>query len=151
MPDKKISELDNAAALTGAEEVPIVQTSTTKKMLVKDVSNKLIVKAKTATGAETVDLDDSDYDNMHIMKLSWTGAAGTATYTLPDATASKNTNRIIRFISDNTYTNSTKVNLTPAASQTLDNSSSAYTINKAYEGIAVWSDGNEWFIIQKKA
>tara|TARA_B110000503_G_C7133139_1_gene407651 strand:- start:1055 stop:1162 length:108 start_codon:yes stop_codon:yes gene_type:complete len=29
--------------------------------------------------------------------------------------------------------------------------SAAYVINKTYEGIQVWTDGTEWFIIQKKA
>jgi hypothetical protein len=33
----------------------------------------------------------------------------------------------------------------------LDGSTAAYVINKAFEGIQVWSDGVEWFIIQKKA
>jgi len=85
------------------------------------------------------------------MKLSWTGGSGTAVYTLPDATTSNNTNRFIRFISDSTFATNTHVDLTPAAGQKLDDSSNAYRINKAYEGIAIWSDGTEWFVIQKKA
>ena len=32
-----------------------------------------------------------------------------------------------------------------------DGGASSYTINKAYEGIMVWSDGVEWYRIQTKA
>ena len=46
---------------------------------------------------------------------------------------------------------STRVELTPTGSDTLDGISGAYVINKTYEGVQVWSDGIEWFIIQKKA
>lgn len=149
MADKKISELTDAATLTGAEQVPIVQTSTTKKTTVLDLVGKMIVVSKTATAGETVDLDASTYDNAQMIKLSWSGANGTAVYTLPDATA--HTNRMIRFISDSTFHNNTHVELTPKSGQTLDNSTDDYDVNKAYEGIAIWSDGSEWFVIQKKA
>ncbi len=67
---------------------------------------------------------------------------------LPDATT--NVNRLIRFISDTTFTTNTKVNLTAINSQTIDGSTDAYIINKEYEGVQLWSDGTEWFIIQKK-
>ena len=66
-------------------------------------------------------------------------------------TTSTNTNRAFRIITDSTYTTNTKADLTPIAGQTLDGSSDAYRINKAYEGIKVFSNGVEWFIIQKKA
>lgn len=149
MPDKKISELTSASALTGQEVVPIVQSSSTKKTTTHDISNKYISKAQTAQAGSDVDLDGSDYDYVKIIKLSWSGENGTAVYTLPDAT--NHTDRIIRFISDSTFHNSTHVELTPKGGQNLDGSANDYDINKAYEGIAVWSDGTEWFIIQKKA
>lgn len=148
MADKKISQLTSATALTGAEELPIVQSSTTKKVAVKDF-NKLITVSKTASAGETVDLDSTTYANAQMIKLSWSGATGTAVYTLPDATTS--TNRKIRFISDSTVSASKHIELTPKSGQNLDGSSNDYNINKAYEGIAVWSDGTEWFVIQKKA
>jgi len=163
MADKKISELTAASALTGTEVIPLVQSSTTKKgtvdniksytepLAVKKAQKYLTPTAKTAQASETVDLGGSAYDDMVIMKLSWTGGSGTAVYTLPDATTSNNTNRFIRFISDSTFATNTHVDLTPAAGQKLDDSSNAYRINKAYEGIAIWSDGTEWFVIQKKA
>ena len=75
------------------------------------------------------------------------GGSGTATYTLPTATSS--TNRVIRFISDSSFETNTRVDITPAGSDNLDGANTA-TINKDYEGIALWSDGTEWFVIQKK-
>lgn len=148
MADKKISELSDATTLTGEEQIPLVQSSATKKVTVSSF-NKLIAVSKTATAGETVDLDSSTYDYAQLIKLSWSGAAGTAVYTLPDATA--HTNRKIRFISDSTLSTNTHIEITPATGQNLDGSTSAYDINKEYEGIAIWSDGTEWFIIQKKA
>ena len=99
----------------------------------------------------TIDLGDSTYNNAEIIVLSWSGASDTIELTLPDATTSTNTNRAFRIITDSTYTTNTKADLTPIAGQTLDGSSDAYRINKAYEGIKVFSNGVEWFIIQKKA
>ena len=148
MADKKISELTAATTLTGSEEIPLVQSSSTKKVAVKDL-NKLITVSKTASADETVDLDSSTYENAQMIKLSWSGGNGTAVYTLPDATTSSN--RKIRFISDSTIASSKHIELTPKSGQNLDGSTDDYNINKAYEGIAVWSDGTEWFIIQKKA
>tara|TARA_S200002703_G_scaffold144000_1_gene137362 strand:- start:85 stop:534 length:450 start_codon:yes stop_codon:yes gene_type:complete len=149
MADKKISELTTATTLTGAEQIPLVQSTTTKKTTVADITNKLIVVSKTATASEAVDLSGSTYTNAHLIKLTWSGGAGTAVYTLP--TASSSTNRILRFISDSTFASNTHVDVTPASSDNLDGSTDAYRINKAFEGVAIWSDGTEWFIIQKKA
>lgn len=149
MADKKISELTTATTLTGAEQIPLVQSTTTKKTTVADITNKLIVVSKTATASEAVDLSGSTYTNAHLIKLTWSGGAGTAVYTLPSASSS--TNRILRFISDSTFASNTHVDVTPASSDNLDGSTDAYRINKAFEGVAIWSDGTEWFIIQKKA
>ena len=151
MADKKISELTAASTLTGTEIVPLVQSSTTKKATINDITNHIITVSKTVTAGETVDLGDSAYQNAMMVKLTWSGVTGTATYTLPDATSSNSTNRVLRFITDSTFSSATRVDLTPASEQNLDGSTSAYEINKDYEGIAVWSDGSEWFIIQKKA
>ena len=97
----------------------------------------------------TIDLCDSTYDDAELIVLTWSGATGTMELTLPSATT--NTNRVIRLISDATFTTSTHADLTPASGQTLDGASSAYRINKEYEGITVWSNGTEWFIIQAKS
>lgn len=149
MADKKISQLTSTTTLTGTEQVPMVQSGSTVKTTVQDLVGKMIVVAKTATASESVDLDSSTYANAQMIKLTWSGASGTATYTLPSA--SDSTNRMLRFISDSTFASNTHVDITPASGDDLDGSTNAYRINKAYEGIAVWSDGTEWYIIQKKA
>jgi len=146
MADKRISALDTATTLGGTEQLPLVQSGTTKKTTVNGIKNYLIATNITAQASVNVDL--ADYPDAHIVHLSWSGANGTATYTLP--TAASSTNRKIRFITDNTFDTNTRVDLTPASGDTLDGTG-AYEINKAYEGIAIWSDGTEWFIIQKKA
>lgn len=145
--DKKISQLGDASALQGDETFPIVQSSTTKKATLHQVKNYIVAQHLTAQA--DVDVDLGSYTTVRMFKFSWTGGNGTAIYTLPDATT--NTNRLIRFIADSSFTSSKHVDLTPIDGQNLDGSSSAYRINKDYEGIAILSDGVEWFIIQKKA
>lgn len=152
MADKKISELTAATALQGNELIPVVQSSTTKYSTIKDIVNYLKPTTLTVSVAGgTVDLGNSTYANSELIVLSWSGATGTVELTLPDATATNSTNRIIRIISDSTFTTSTHADLTPASGQNLDGVTTAYRINKAYEGITVWSNGTEWFVIQAKA
>ena len=152
MADKKISELTAATALQGNELIPVVQSSTTKYSTIKDIVNYLKPTTLTVSVAGgTVDLGSSTYANSELIVLSWSGATGTIELTLPDATATNSTNRIIRIISDSTFSSSTHADLTPASGQNLDGVTTAYRINKAYEGITVWSNGTEWFVIQAKA
>jgi len=149
MANKKISQLGDASALQGDETFPVVQSSTTKKATLHQVKNYIIAEHLTAQA--DVDVDLGSYTTTRMFKFSWTGDNGTAIYTLPDATT--NTNRIIRFIADSSFTSSKHIDLTPIDGQNIDGGASGnkYRINKDYEGIAIWSDGSEWFIIQKKA
>lgn len=149
MADKKISELGNASSLTGEEQVPLVQSDTTKKTTINDIKNYMKAVHITAQAGVNIQLSDAAYADANVIKYSWTGSSGTAVHTLPGAAASEN--RVIRFISDSTFSPSNHVDITPASGETLDGSSNNYRINKDYEGIQVWSDGIEWFIIQKKA
>ena len=150
MANKKISALSAATALQGTELIPVVQSSETKYTTVKDIVNYLVPTALTVSVAGgTIDLGSSTYANSELIVLTWSGATGTMELTLPSATT--NTNRVIRLISDTTFQSSTHADLTPVSTQTLDGSSSAYRINKEYEGITVWSNGTEWFIIQSKS
>ena len=158
MSDKKISDLTNVAAanITGAEEIAIVQSSETKKSNLTNVQsfivNHLDPTALTVSVAGgTIDLNDAAYDEAELIVLTWSGVNGTVELTLPDATAAKNLNRSKRIISDSSFSTATHADLTPRAGQTLDGSSSAFRINKAYEGIKIWCNGTEWFIIQAKA
>jgi hypothetical protein len=155
MSDKKISQLNAITDLTNNDEFVVVDSGETKKILFsnlqKEIVNYLAPTSITVSATNNVDLDSSTFHNSEIIKLSWSGGAGNMTMTLPDCTSTNNTNRAMRFISDSTFSTNTRVYLKPATGQNLDGSTNYYEINKSYEGIKVWSDGTEWFIIQKKA
>ena len=157
MSDKKISQLTsvNASNITGAEELPIVQSSETKKTSLEDVQhyvvNHLTPITLTVSDGNTYDLGAEIYDEAELIVISWSGGNGTATITLPDVTLAKNLNRTKRIITDSTFHNSTHAELTPLGSQNLDGNNTSFDLNRAYEGIKVWGNGTEWFIIQKKA
>jgi hypothetical protein len=147
---KKISQLNAATELQGPETFAVVQSNETKKGTISQVINYIHATNITVSSGDTVDLDDAAYDDTRLIKLTWSGASGNMTMTLPDATTSKNTNRLIRFVTNGGFNTNTRVNLTPLAGQELDGSSSSYELNVAYEGLMLWSSGTEWIIIQKK-
>ena len=148
---KKISQLNAATELQGTETFAVVQSNETKKGTISQVINYIHATNITVSSGDTIDLDDAAYDDTRLVKLTWTGGSGNMTMTLPDATTSKNTNRLIRFVTNGGFNTNTRVNLTPLAGQELDGSSSSYELNVAYEGLMLWSSGTEWIIIQKKA
>ncbi len=148
---KKISQLNAATELQGTESFALVQSSETKKATISQVINYIHNTDITASAGVNLDLDDSLYDNSRMIKLSWSGGSGNMVLSLPDATTSKSTNRIIRIVTNGGFNTNTRVRLTPIAGQTLDGSSDYYELNVSYEGLMLWSDGAEWFIIQKKA
>lgn len=149
MANLKISELPVSSELTGDELFAVVQGGQTKQTTLNNIDNYLIPTNLTVVKDTTVDLDESTYDDVQMLKLTWSGGAGNMTLNLP--VASTNSNRKIRFISNGGFASNTRVYLTPQGGDTLDGSTDYYEINKAYEGIQCWSDGTEWFIIQKKA
>ena len=145
--DKKISQLTDASALQGNEDFPIVQSNTTKKTNIHSVKNYIVPTNLTLVKDTSVNL--SGYSDAFLIKLTWSGDTGNMTLNLPSAASS--VNRTLRFASDSTFTTNTRVYLTPIGGDEIDGSTAYYEINKAYEGIKIWSDGSEWFIIQKKA
>lgn len=149
--DKKISQLNNASALQGPEKLAVVQNGETKQASYSDIIDYMHETNIVLTAGTTIDLNDSEYDDTRLIKLTWANGVGNMTMYLPDATATKNNARTIRFVSDSSFETNTRVYLTPNGGQTLDGSTNFYEINKAYEGISVWCDGSEWYIIQKKA
>jgi hypothetical protein len=149
MANSKISALPIATELQGGELFAIVQNGDTKQTTLNDLHNYIIPTSLTVVKDTTVNLSDAEYENTILVRLTWDGANGDMTLNLPSAAS--NENRIIRFISNGGYATATRTNLTPIGGDTLDGSTNAYVINKAYEGIQVWSDGEQWFIIQKKA
>lgn len=149
MANSKISALPIATELQGGELIATVQNGDTKQTTVSKFKNYFVSTDITAEAGVDIDLNQSIYDDTFMFKISWTGGNGTSVCTLPDAVT--HANRKIRFISDSTFSSSDHFDIIPASGQTLDGNSNQYRINKNYEGIAIWSDGVEWFIIQKKA
>ena len=152
---KRISELNATTDLTQSDEFAVVQSNETKKItfhnLQKEIINYLVPYSLTVVPSVNDDLGLSIFADAEMIKLTWSGVNGSMILTLPDCTDANNTNRVIRLISDSSFATNTRVYVTPASGQNLDGSSSNYEINKAYEGVTIWSDGTEWFIIQKKA
>ena len=149
MANLKISQLPQATAIQGNEEIAIVQSGNTKRTAINTIKDYIVPTILTVSAGQTINLADVGYQDVDMIRLTWSGANGTMVLNLPDAT--QNVNRLLRFVSNGGFATATRVELTPILSQTLDGSTSAYVINKVYEGIQVWSDGIEWFIIQKKA
>ena len=149
MADKKITQLNSATALVGTEILVAVQNGETKQTTVNKIKNTLVPYNLTVEAGQTINLSSSIFEQAMLIKLTWSGASGNMTLNLPSA--SDNVNRAIRFISNGGFETNTRVYLTPSGSDTLDGSTNYYEINKTYEGIKIWSDGSEWFIIQKKA
>ena len=149
MANLKISQLPVSTALQGDEAIVVVQSNTTKQSTVQHIVNYIVPTSVTVSSGQTVNLSDSTYATSELIRLTWTGGNGTMTLNLPSAAS--NVNRVMRFISNGGFATATRVELTPISGDELDGSTAAYVINKAFEGIQVWSDGTEWFIIQKKA
>ena len=148
MADSKISELPMAESLEGTEQIVIVQNNETRQSTVQSILNYITPITLTVSANQVISLQDALYDTVELIRMTWSGVNGTMTLNLP--TASLNVNRIMRFISNGGFANATRVNLSPVGNELLDGVNSPYVINKSYEGIQFWSDGLEWFIIQKK-
>ena len=146
---KKISQLNAISSIQETDLIAVVQNGSTQKATISQIENYLIPTNLIVSNGQTINLSDSTYADSMFIRLSWSGVNGTMILNLPSASAS--TNRVMRFISNGGFANATRVELTPINSETLDGTTSAYVINKEFEGIQVWSDGVEWFIIQKKA
>jgi len=148
MGNLKISALPAATELQGDENIVVVQNGVTKQSTVQNIVNYIVPTSLTVSEGTTVNLSDSAYATSELIELSWSGSNGTMILNLP--IAASNVNRVMRFISNTGFSASTHADLTPQGGDTLDGSTNKYRINKAYEGIQVWSNGTEWFIIQKK-
>ncbi len=148
MANKKISELNSASFLTGVEEFAVVQSGVTKKTTISDIKREYGTSFTIQDG-DTINLGEggfSGYD-LYLLKYNATSGNENATITLPDVSDS---NRIIRIITNGSFTSNTHARLTSKSGQTIDGGTE-YVINKAYEAVTIWSDGTEWIVIQAKA
>ena len=89
--------------------------------------------------------------NYNLIDISWDGL-GNGIYTLYLPTAASMKYRQVRIITDGTLDNGAQdvINITAAAGDTIDGVASV-SISKRYEGVSIWSDGNDWIVIQAKA
>ena len=89
-------------------------------------------------------------DNVkELVKVSWTGQFGTATLRLP--LAGQFTDKIIQIITDSSFNPSvipSNLEITPSfgSGETIDGAAS-YTLSNQYEGVTLWSDGTEYYIL----
>jgi hypothetical protein len=162
MSNKKISQLTQATTLNGSDLFAVVQSSTTKKVTFDNMINNLPGGSSSGDTANTYlvpigitgTTGGSDYianyNPCSIFLLDWVGGIGSFDLYLPDATAAEHKYRFIRFISTGRITANHEIYLTPQFGQFLDGSTSEYQIDRSYEGIAVWSDGSNWYRIQTK-
>ncbi len=146
MADTKISNLPRAEVLNGTEIIPIVQGDETRKIALKEANTYL----------ESINLVNSDGEEFNLTvsnktfyKLTWTGGNGFSAIFLP--LASQSENRVYRFICDGTISANKYVKIKAKTGETIDGDDSPFTINRPYEGLQVWCDGTEWYIIQQKA
>jgi hypothetical protein len=91
---------------------------------------------------------DTYTQSNNIVDFDWSGGSGTYEYILPSATAIPY--RTIRFVNNSTISASDKIHITAPGTETIDGGA-FYSINKPYNGCAVWSDGVQWIVIQAKA
>jgi hypothetical protein len=82
----------------------------------------------------------------NVIDVSWSGASGTYEITIPTAVA-------IRVVNDGTFPAgaSHKVVILASGGGTIDGDVAGYEINKAYNGVTLWSNGTEWIVIQAKS
>ena len=142
------SGLDSTVQLTAGQHITITQTG----------GNNITINGGGGPGGVTIlepefvtATPGGSYTintTKDIIDVSWSGGTGDFTLTLPSAAAIPY--RKIRIVNDGTVTANERVNVTAVVGETIDGAAD-YTINKAYNGIAVWSDGTEWIVIQAKA
>lgn len=173
MADKRITQLNSLDTIADNDLFAVVDVSDneTKRVSLEALKENLPGSSTTLTGNTYIVpefltisgsnsspypeyyLTGSSYENTSMIKVFWTGGNGEAHLILPDATTDTNQYRAIRLTMDVNFASNDKAKLygDPALGQTLDGSSDGYTLDKAFEGIMVWSDGSNWIRIQTKA
>ena len=117
---------------------------------------ELITITGSAVPYAEYNLTGSELENTAMIKINWSGVNGTANVILPDATTGTNTYRALRLTMGEDFSSNTKAELQAKSGQRLDGKlptdpGGSYTLDKAFEGLMVWSDGSNWIRIQTKA
>lgn len=100
----------------------------------------------TCSAGETTTFKTNDNANIYL--LDWSGANGNHTYNLPAVSSVANV--VLRFASNGSFNNSTNLVINASGAELIDGQST-YTLNRAYHGVALYSTGQEWLVIQAKA
>jgi hypothetical protein len=85
-------------------------------------------------------------------KLTWTGADGGHGITLPDAGDTSTpvmSNRLVEYLTDGTFSAARSVDFT-VTSGGLINGVTSTTITGKYQSIKFWSDGTEWYVLNRQ-
>lgn len=150
MANRKISELPQSTLpLQGDELFAVVQDGETRQTTLNETKKERAL-THTLQDGDSFNLASAPFNGYDTYLFRWAnGGSGNqnATIILPDVSDS---GRAIRFITDGSFTSNTHGNLTTKVGQTLDGGTQ-YVLNRPYEGVTIWSDGTEWFIIQAKS
>lgn len=149
--NKRISELGQVPRLDGLEEIVVVQGAVTQKATIDQVRNSITPTHITVSDQNNVDLNAEEYKDARFIVLKWDGAQGSMVFTLPDITSAFFKYKSYRFITDGTFEANTIADISTFGDATTIDGLQYTTINKSYEGVELWNDGVEWFIIQRKA
>lgn len=87
--------------------------------------------------------------NMVLLRWGQAGVNGHHSVYLPPIDG--NVFRSIRFITDSTVDANEQIWIYPQAGATIDGGVGPLEIDRFYEGISIWNDGIEWYVIQAKA
>jgi len=128
----------------GAADGSKLEYDATKDELVLKETITIIPEFITATAGGSQSITTTK----NIIDLTWTGGNGTFNLTLPSANAIPY--RFLRIVNDSSLSASTKVDIVAPPGETIDGVST-YELNKPFNGVAVWSDGSNWIVIQAKS
>jgi len=145
-----LSGTDSTVQLTAGANISLTQTGGNNITIAADGNvgpggEALLIPEFITVGPGT---STTITTSKNIIDLTWSGGSGTAILTLPSATAIPY--RFLRIVNNSTVTAQDKVDIYAPGSETIDGAA-FYRINKVYNGIAVWSDGSNWIVIQAKA
>jgi hypothetical protein len=85
-------------------------------------------------------------------KLTWTGADGGYSITLPEAGDTSTpvmSNRLVEYLTDGTFSAARSVDFTVSGAGFI-NGVTSKTITGKYQSIKFWSDGTEWYILNQQ-
>jgi hypothetical protein len=87
--------------------------------------------------------------NLVLLRWGQEGVNGQHSVYLPPIDG--NVFRSIRFITDSTVDANEQIWIYPQAGTTIDGGVGPLQIDRFYEGLSLWNDGIEWYVIQAKA